>query len=178
MKLFTLSAVVLGLVFMTQHANAEIYAFTPPISHRDLITISPRIESKTGGSLKSACSDNQLRLVTATTALINQHKSDGVCDIDLGLAKTKGQNCPITKKNFAGKGSDPCGRAEVRAKFEADGTKRISVTIVYEFSGTDSGKVNYCLPFDSNSVQSTKGETTKTWVVEKSYKTYEFACPK
>ncbi|KAH7052815.1 hypothetical protein BKA57DRAFT_280466 [Linnemannia elongata] len=179
MKLFTLSAVVLGLVTMTQHAIAEVFVFTPPISHPDYITISPRLESKSlSDSLKSACSTNQLKLVTATTALNNQYKSEVACDIDLNKAKTTGQNCPITRKSFAGKGSAPCGRAEVRAKFEANGTKRISVTVVYEFSGIDKGRVDYCLPFDPNSVPSTKGGMTKRWNVEGTYKTYEFNCPK
>lgn len=178
MKPFTFSAIVLGLVTMVQHADAEVSILEPPIIHHDLITIRPRIESKNGGSLKSACSENQLWLITATTALNNQYKSDGDCKIDLKAAKNSVQNCPITKKNFAGKGSGPCGRAEVRVKSEADGTKRISVTVVYEFSGTDNGKVDYCLPFDLNSVSSTKGGMAKRWDVGRSSKTYEFTCPK
>ncbi|KAF9538588.1 hypothetical protein EC957_006427 [Mortierella hygrophila] len=179
MKPFFLSAVVLGLATMTQHTNAEVFVFTPPISHTDYITISPRIESKSlSDSLKKACSTNQLKLVTATTALNNQYKSDVACDIDLNKAKTTGQNCPITRRSFAGKGSAPCGRAEIRAKFETDGTKRIFVTVVYAFSGIDKGKVDYCLPFDPSSVPSTEGGMTKRWNVEKSSKTFEFICPK
>ncbi|KAG9066867.1 hypothetical protein KI688_012779 [Linnemannia hyalina] len=180
MKPFILSAIVLGLATMTQHASAEVFVFTPPISPTDYITISPRIESKSlSDSLKKACSTNQLKLVTATTVLSNQYKvSDVACDIDLNKAKTTGQNCPITRKSFAGKSSFPCGRAEVRAKFETDGTKRIFVTVVYAFSGIDKGKVDYCLPFDPSSVPSTEGGMTKRWSVEKSSMTFEFTCPK
>ncbi|KAF9153448.1 hypothetical protein BG015_003376 [Linnemannia schmuckeri] len=176
MKLFTLSAVVLSLAAMSQHTNAEVFVFTPPISHPGYISINPRIESKSiSDSLKTACATNKLKLVTVTTALDNRFKSEVSCDIDLSKAKATGQNCPITRKGFTDMGAAPCGRTEVRATFGTDGTKRISVTVVYAFSGTD--RVSSCLPFDPSSVSS-KGGMAKRWNVDQTSKTYEFTCPK
>ncbi|KAG0274883.1 hypothetical protein BGZ97_010425, partial [Linnemannia gamsii] len=79
MKLFTLSAVILGLVTLTQHANAEVFVFTPPIEHPDLISISPRIESQIADeSLKIACKKDKLQLVTDISALNNHYKSRAI----------------------------------------------------------------------------------------------------
>ncbi|KAF8948679.1 hypothetical protein BGZ47_003325 [Haplosporangium gracile] len=116
---------------MSQHIKAEVFVFTPPISHPGYISINPRIESKCiSESLKAACATNKLKLVTVTTALDNRFKPEIACDIDLSKAETTGQNCPITRKTFAAMGAAPCGHAEVGAAFDTDGTKRISVTVV------------------------------------------------
>ncbi|KAG0274227.1 hypothetical protein BGZ96_004425 [Linnemannia gamsii] len=181
MKLFTLSAVILGLVALTQDTNAEreLFAFTPPIEH-DGISIQPRIEPQDAGkSLKDACSAGRLQLVTYTTAMNNLYKSQATCSIDLAKAKATGQNCAITKKHFvSGKGDALCGRAEVRVNTTPNGAKRITVKVVYDFTGLDKpAKVTNCLAFDPNSVPSESG-MAKRWATGQHSKLYEYTCPK
>lgn len=179
MKLFTLSAVILSLVTLTQDANAEIFAFTPPIERKG-VSIQPRIEPQiTGESLKAACRSGKLRLVTKTTAMNNLYTSEATCNIDLATAKATGQNCPITRKHFAsGAVNAPCGRAEVRAKITPNGATSITVKVVYDFTGTDSPKtVTSCLAFEPNSVPSESG-MAKRWTTGEHSEPFEYTCPK